>query len=124
LQLERLRGLGEWLKTSGEASFNTRPWWERAEGKTTDGLDVRFTRKGETLYVIVLGRPKGDTVTVESLPVVAGSIIQLLGNSSELSWVLNGNNLKINLPADRPDTVAYSFRISRRSLGAEPPVQR
>ena len=57
VQANLLRGLGAWLKTYGAAIYGTRPW-QRAEGITTTGAGVRFTRRlsaeGETLYVLFM----------------------------------------------------------------------
>ncbi|MFC4587556.1 alpha-L-fucosidase [Sphaerisporangium corydalis] len=65
-QLSRLRGMGEWLDTAGEATFDTRPW-RQAEATTTAGLPVTFTQKNGTLYVTVLGRPTGTRLVVKNL---------------------------------------------------------
>ena len=58
IQVERLRALGRWLKVNGESIFGTRPW-ERADGKTSDGIDVRFTRNGECNLRYSDGKAKG-----------------------------------------------------------------
>ena len=49
-QAERLRSLGRWLDRNGAAIFDTRPW-QRADGVTTQGLDLRFTKADDALYV-------------------------------------------------------------------------
>jgi alpha-L-fucosidase len=62
-QRARLEALGSWLSRNGDAIHGTRPA-SQAEAETHDGLPVRFTRKGDTLYAIVLGTPTGETTTV------------------------------------------------------------
>jgi alpha-L-fucosidase len=53
MQVERLRAVGDWLRANGEAIYETRPW-TIASAQTSDGRDVRFTAKGDTVYAIVL----------------------------------------------------------------------
>jgi len=73
-----LREMGDWLGVNGEAVYDTTPWTVSGEGPTrTSGgefsegdvnyteRDLRFTARGDVLYVVVMG--KGDQVTVESL---------------------------------------------------------
>jgi alpha-L-fucosidase len=78
-----LRGIGRWLKTNGEAIFDTRPWQVYGEGPTRmakgggfserqklkyGAADIRFTQSkdGKTVYVILLGRPD-QQVTIRSM---------------------------------------------------------
>ena len=109
IQAARLRALGAWLNTNGEAIFGTRPW-DRADGKTTGGIDVRFTRKGETIYAILLGRPKGAEVTIESLTVPVGASVSLLGGGV-LESEVEGDNLRVALPSNIPASHAYVLKI-------------
>lgn len=60
-QLSRLTAIGAWLKVNREAMDGTRPW-TRPSATTAAGDQVMFTQKGETLYAVVLGQPRGDIV--------------------------------------------------------------
>lgn len=110
LQRERLLGLGRWLEANGEAIFGSRPW-VRAEGRTREGIAVRFTRQGDRLYAILLGRPQGRQVTVASLPANEKSTVHLLGQEGPLAWQQEGRDLVITLPAELPESPAYVFRM-------------
>lgn len=112
IQAERLRALGKWLDTNGEAIFGTRPW-ERASGRTSGGVDVRFTRNGETIYAILLAKPPGGEITIESVPVADGAIVELLGSAGHLKWSVESGNLTLTLPKDLPDAHAYAIKIAR-----------
>lgn len=111
IQLARLRALGDWLRVNGEAIFGTRPW-KRAEGATADGLPVRFTRKGEVLYAILLGRPRQAEVTIRSLAAPAGSRIGLLGGKQPLKFTQQGEDLTVVLPWPLWQAHAYAIRIA------------
>jgi alpha-L-fucosidase len=111
IQEERLRALGAWLGTNGEAIFGTRPW-ERAAGKTTDGIDVRFTRKNKTVYAILLAKPKASEVTILSVPVAEGATVTLLG-TGDLAWTAKEGNLQVTLPANLPVAHAYAIKIAK-----------
>ena len=65
-QADRLKAFGAWLRANGAAIYGARPWL-RAEGVTADGDPVRFTVKGDRLFVIVLGSPTGSEIRVRDL---------------------------------------------------------
>jgi alpha-L-fucosidase len=109
LQRQRLLGLGAWLKTNGDAIFGTRPW-TRAEGSTRDGVPVRFTRKGDTVYALLLGTPSGERVTIEDMPPATG--VHLLGHDGALISQQEGDHLTITLPAHVPSSPAYAFKLT------------
>ena len=111
LQVERLQGLGSWLQVNGEAIFGTRPW-VRAEGQTSEGLPVRYTVKGDSVYAILLEKPKESKVVIEGVMAEDKTRIQLLGSSQELRWLQAGKALSISLPATLPSSEAHVLKIT------------
>jgi len=111
IQLERLRALGRWLRVNGEAIYGSRPW-QRAEGKTAGGLDVRFTRKEDAIYAVLLGRPPAGEITIESVAVGDGSSVGLLGGPEVLEHRSEGGSLVVTLPSDLPEAHAYTLKIA------------
>jgi len=127
-----LTEIGQWLSTNGEAIYGTRPWKVFGEGPTRVSAgsfndtkrqpftaeDLRFTTKGDTLYVIALAWPEKGRFTVKSLAAgtkhTTGRIkqVRLLGSNAQLKWTQEANGLTIELPADKPGDYAYAFEIS------------
>ena len=58
-QSSRLAGIGDWLRTNREALDGTRPW-TRSTATAAGGHEVAFTRRGSTVYAIMLGQPRGS----------------------------------------------------------------
>jgi alpha-L-fucosidase len=110
VQMSRLKALGEWLHTNGEAIYGTRPW-TRAAGETAEGIPVRFTQKGDATYAILLGEPKTAAITMKALTLKPGAKIYLLGHADPVAWSQQGANLRVDLPASLAGHYAYSFRL-------------
>lgn len=112
IQLDRLRALGAWLRQNGEAIYSTRPWI-RPAAKTTDGIGVRFTRKGDTVYAILMDRPKGGDVAIEGLFLRDGAKVTLVGGG-EIGWKQEPRAARLTLPAALPGDHAFALRITPR----------
>jgi alpha-L-fucosidase len=110
IQLDRLKQLGAWLKQNGEAIFGTEPW-TRAEGKTQD-VDVRFTRKGDAVYAVLMGKPGSGNVTIKDLNLPANTSVTLLGAGGTLRWQKQGADVSVALPAQLPGNYAYVLKMT------------
>jgi alpha-L-fucosidase len=112
IQVKRVTALGEWLKVNGDAIYDSRPWI-RAEGKTDCNTDVRFTKKGDRLCVILMDTPKKRNITIKNLHILREAIIVFLGTSRVLTWQQNGEDLFISLPDKLPEQPAHVLMISQ-----------
>ncbi|MBB6733814.1 alpha-L-fucosidase [Cohnella zeiphila] len=89
-QLSRLSQFGNWLKRNGEAVYGTRPW-TRAEAVTETGEAVRFTHKGDKLYLMLPGKPDGSPIRIKGL--FAEGRASLLPDRSPISIERDGEDL-------------------------------
>ncbi len=110
-QADVLRALGRWLDVNGAAIFDTRPW-QRADGKASGGLDIRFTAGDAALYATMLGTPIQSELVIEAVQAPADARIRLLGADGDLSWRQTGADLRINLPETLPVSPAHSLEIA------------
>jgi alpha-L-fucosidase len=126
-----LREIGEWLSVNGEAIYGTRPWKSYGEGptKVIEGSfkdterapfgqeDIRFTKKGEVTYAIVLSEPEG-TVKIRSLGSSLGleprevAAVELVGSEAPLKWTRTADGLEVDVPAQLPSKHACAFRVT------------
>ena len=133
---EIVKNVGHWMKTNGEAIYATRPWKVYGEGpsvkksgsdkdasfnigKTAMGAsDIRFTKKGDVLYAIVLGWPK-DALVIHSLGAKAGLLdgtiqdVSLLGSSDKVDWKQDDDAVTIQAPAKKlfDEAAVYKFTL-------------
>ena len=111
LQLQRLEGLGAWLAVNGEAVFGTRPWTS-AEGETREGIGVRFTRKPDALFAIILAAPPGATVTLRGLRAGPETTVRMLGSEAPLAWRQASDGITGSIPAPPPATPALALKFT------------
>ncbi len=124
-----LQGTGKWLAVNGEAIYGTRPWKIYGEGPTESASgefqtqkpytskDIRFTTRGDTLYVITLASPgPGEIIHIHSLGSKEnnGTIykIEIIGSNKILKWSQGKDALYIHTPEYLPSKNATAFRIS------------
>lgn len=106
-QRERLRWLGRFTKRYGEALYGTKPW-TRAEGETVEGIPLRFTARGDTVYAWLMGNP-GKPASIELLGLRAESA-RLVGGAP-LALERNERGTRVALPA-LPDEPAHAIALS------------
>jgi alpha-L-fucosidase len=111
VQVDRIKGVGAWLAVNGDAIYGTRPW-QRAEGRTVDGVDVRFTGKPGTLFAILMDTPQGLEITIESLRAAEEMRLELLGHDEPLGWEQSGSGLTIRLDRPVPDSPALCLKMT------------
>jgi alpha-L-fucosidase len=113
-QLSRLRAIGAWLATNGEAIYGTRPW-THAEALTGDGAPVRFTASadGHTVYASVFGAlPAGHLTLVGGVDFVP-SRARLLGASGAVSATQVGGDLQLTYASVPAGQAAATFALER-----------
>ena len=78
---ERLRQLGSWLSTNGEAIYETRSWKYQND---TYNPDVWYTKKANNVYAILLKYPSDSKVQLYG---TVPSNVTMLGYSGIIQWV-------------------------------------
>lgn len=125
-----LREIGRWLQINGEAIYETRPWTKFGEGPTQTASgsfsdhkeapltaeDIRFTRKGNVLYAIVMDWPEERFRVVSfgknTAPDINITAVSLLGCHEPLPWQVGENGLELRVPERKPCKHAYTLKIT------------
>jgi alpha-L-fucosidase len=137
-EVKFLHGLADWMGVNSEAIFATRPWEIYGEGPSTEekpeggrfggardvrskpytSEDVRFTRKGDVVYAVLLAWPENKEATVKALgnesPHLNGrrvTAVSLLGYNGTLVWTQDGRGLHVVLPDRAPCDHAFALRV-------------
>ena len=132
-EISILENIGDWMQINGEAIYATRPYTIFGEGPhkikggpfagnstgSLDASDIRFTRskKGDLIYAIVLGWPKGDNFVITSLGTASSQQpskvydVELLGSIEKLNWDQSNESLNIKKPLKKPCDFAFAFKI-------------
>lgn len=137
-QQQRLAEIGRWLAINGEAIYGSHPWVCYGEGPYYDAppdtspapgpddppsesytaREVRFTRKGDVLYALLMDWP-GEQMVISSLaasgsPSSANMVtrVEMLGHSGVLAFVQDAKGLRISMPAVKPCEHVFTLKIA------------
>lgn len=100
--VERMAGIGEWMKRNGEAIYGT-----TASPIEKPGFDGRITQKGGKLFLHVFKRPDSGTISISTK---AGKATLLVGGASLKTTAADGS-LTIELPATLADPIATVIQL-------------
>ncbi len=116
-EITRLKEIGNWMTVNGSAIYNT-----RTTGKYVDG-NIYFTQSKDSTTLYALARlPDGQPVPAQlewsgNLP-RKGSKIKLLQTGANVKWVLDGEKVKVFVPASllktKSNLPALAFSFSTR----------
>jgi alpha-L-fucosidase len=132
-EMRIVKEIGAWLKVNGESIYGTRPWTVCGEGPAMEtknaiqeqgfnegkvkltASDIRFTKKGNALYVTLLGKPETD-ILVKSLAkkgLLKAKIkrVELLGSQARVAWRQASDGLHITCPTSMPRPEAVVFKV-------------
>ena len=109
-QMEPLLETGAWLKVNGEAIYATTCREDKQSDVTKDGKEVRYTKKGDVLYAIVMDEQPGKTVAIEGLEVPEGKKVEILG-MGDVEFCQKDDALVVALPDNMPP-YAYVLKIA------------
>jgi alpha-L-fucosidase len=129
--LKILDEIGIWMAANGEGIYGTRPWTiygekpagvpEKKLGRFDENFgytsrDIRFTKKGRTLYAFCLGKPDED-IRIRSLAkksktdAYVVSSVELTGSNEKIVWKQTSDALIIKKPAKMPSWQVTGFKI-------------
>ena len=107
---QRLTDMGRWLKTNGEAIYETTTW---NVSKQSD-INAFFTVKGKDLYVIFTKYP-GKNVIIRNVGKKPANVT-VLGSNIAVKYSFSGGNVTVTPPAlsptDHSSGYAWVFKLN------------
>lgn len=130
-EVKLLEEIGGWMDVNGEAIYDTHPWRVQAEGSTEvvegmfseegrkdfDSTDIRFTCKGDCIYVIPM-KQEGEDIVVNCMGEDSKDFhaiiteFSVLGYEERPEYTREADKMIIHAPfvkSDKP--VVYRIRI-------------
>ncbi len=136
-ELAFLSELTAWMDVNSEGIHGTRPWKVYGEGPSVThqapkgqfggardvrpytAEDMRFTKKGGTLYAFIMVQPENGSAVIKSLATTSPHIdgrkvadVSLLGYGGKIEWTQNEQGLDVKLPAKPPSISAITLKIA------------
>ncbi len=124
-----IEGITAWMDINKESIFDTRPWKVFGEGPAAEtanpinaqgfnegkvkftSKDIRFNKKGDILYVTILGVPE-ENILIKNLGKQNGiKGIKLLGSKEKVRWVQDEYGLEIDKPRKVPNEIAVVYKV-------------
>jgi len=128
--IDRLMEVGAWMETNQEAIYGTSPWKVFRDGlsgneaakapkaSTGSPIDLRFTAKGNSVYVLCLAWPEKDVV-VRALgnkgaahPAIA--TVRMLGSKEAITWRQADDGLVLSVPREKPCRYVFVYQIDTK----------
>jgi alpha-L-fucosidase len=123
-----LEAIATWIPNHGEAIYGTRPFVVFGEGppdvvtgrfnektqRAYTSEDIRFTRKGDTVYAFAFVWPANGKLLIKTLARGASALpkpiqrVDLIG-AGQLTFTQDATGLTLNLPDKAPNAYAYAF---------------
>ncbi|UXP31889.1 alpha-L-fucosidase [Reichenbachiella agarivorans] len=128
-QVDAMQGIGAWMSRYGEAIYGTRPFVAYGQGPTQirqrphdgwnefDALkggldelhehDIRYTRKGDVVYVIQLGWDDQESqrvlkVFAQEAKGIKMQSVSVLGSQEIIQWHRGKQGLVVHQPQTKP----------------------
>ncbi|HQU72181.1 MAG: alpha-L-fucosidase [Calditrichaeota bacterium] len=130
-----LEGIGEWLAVNGACIYETRPWrvygegprvenaaaqkgqgFDEGQGEVYTSRDIRFTRKGDVLYAIVMAWPEDGEVIIRSLSAKNDNVrgVEWLGGRVA-GYSFREDGLYVQLPKDAQTDMPLVLKIDGKT---------
>lgn len=116
--VDRLMGLGEWLRVNGDAIYSTEPW---LVAEKDSSASVYYTKRESTLYAIATAWPSGNQLhltapipssTKNEKTTAATTKVRMLGMDGDryLTWIAKeGGGIVIDVPPLTPDSIPCQY---------------